>query len=300
MVLSENIQETLERLSDTDPLLSVSMANDTTGCSDQADQAFLPSASAVGDKVIVSVKVIDLETSKILRTIKVQGSDNTISSFNDLMLSTWRAIEGGLAPESWIWRNGVGFCDRLKSIISERESSSCAGVGETFKLMGDEATGNRFIDNCQKTWRRNQMEPVCRFQCVGGKPTELTLYKRLDATSVIEEPRSSSEQRAFVERLKRSYGLTDEELAKFDIKTIYPDQDLKDPQTVFDSAARDIQACLPALHMGALESGAVDHSNADDGSKNISFSNDHIKLILELYRWSSDGTRWNFLSLHFN
>ncbi|MER8650946.1 hypothetical protein [Mesorhizobium sp. M0586] len=296
LVLSEQVQQTLEQLSDSDPLMSLAMANDTTECANQVDQAFLPSVSVLGDKVVIAIKIVDVRTTQVLRIIRVQGSDRTIDSFDQLMLFTWRKIEDGLAPESWIWRNGIGYCDRLKYIISEVGTSSCKeGTDDRFSLMEDGRTGNSFIDNCQQTWRRNQMEPVCMFQCVGGRPTDVSLYKRLDGNSVIEQPRSSSEQRAFVETLMRKYGFSEEELAKFNIKSIYPDQELKDPETIFTSAIRDIQACLPAWKNGIVASGA-DQKN---DSKNIMFYNEDKRLILKLSAFSSDNTRWNFVTLTF-
>lgn len=295
LVFSESVQQALEQISNSDSLISVAMANDTTECAHQADQAFLPSVSVLGDKVVVTVKIVDIRTSKILRILKVQGSEKTVDSFNKLISFTWRQIEEGLAPESWVWRHGVGYCEQLKSIISDAGSASCKeGSADTFSLMGDERTGNSFIDNCQQTWRRNQMEPVCMFQCVASTPTNVYLYKRLNAYSVIDQRRSSSEQRAFVEKLKKNYGYTEQELAKFNIREIYPDKELKDPETIFTSATRDIHECLSSWKMGSVTS----DSPEGNGSKSVTFSNGKQILQLELHRVLNGDTLWNSITLN--
>src|SRR5262249_16780216 len=147
-------------------------------------------------------------------------------------------------------------------------------------------TNNDFLDNCQSTWRRNQMEPVCMFTCTAGQVTDLSLHKRLEATSLTGAPRSASEQRAFIDKLKTGFGFTNQELAAVNIKPNYPGDDLTDPDTVFTSTARDINACLASWSVGKVAGGDVQGENSDLGSKTITFINGTRRLILELERWS--------------
>jgi hypothetical protein len=298
LVSSESDQRAMANLADSDPILAIAMANEARNCTDQAELAILPSAAYVGDSVITSTRVVDVASGKLLRTPTAEGPFRTLAELKNLLRRTWREIEQGLSPESWIWRDGVGFCNRLKYVTDNYQKASCAG-DETFKLMSDQRTGNAFVDNCQYAWRRNQMEPVCMFRCDAGRIKELFLYKRLDGKSLTGTPRSASQQREFIERLKKSYGYTDEQLASVNIKLIYPGEDLTDPEDVFHTAMNDIQACLPSWTAGSILAGSVDGTGADQGAKNVTFSSGTGKLTLDLLRSSPDNrVQWNFLSLY--
>jgi hypothetical protein len=297
VVFSENNLQAIEKLADADQLISIAMTNDTVDCDNRAEEAFLPSATALGDAVVVNIRIVDVSSSKVLRVVQVQGQIGSPKELDKLMMRTWREIEQGLTPESWIWRNGVGYCDKLKSLLANAPAASCTG-DETMRLMEDKKANNDFVDSCQSTWRRNQIEPVCMFTCTAGQVTDLSLYKRLEATSLTSAPRSASEQRAFVDKLKTRFGYTDQELAAVNIKPNYPGDDLTDPDTVFTSTARDINACLTSWSVGKIASGDAQGKNSDQGSKTITFSNGTRRLILELERWSDGETRWNFVTAY--
>jgi hypothetical protein len=297
LVSTENDQQVLARLADADPLMSIAMANDTAACADRAEEALIPSAAEVGGIVVVNVRVVDLSSSRVLRVAEAQGPFRSVTDLGDLLTSTWRAVEGGLAPESWIWRQGIGFRDKLRYFVSNARTALCTG-DETFRLMEDHKSGNNFIDTCQSTWRRNEMEPVCIFTCTGGRVTDLSLYKRLEGASLSSARRSASEQRAFINMLKSHYRLTDTELARMNIKAIYPEEDLTDPATVFNSASRDIHACMPSWSVGQVQNGAMNGGDADQGAQHITFQTTTQRLILELDGWSDGQVRWNFVSAY--
>ncbi|HEV7879629.1 hypothetical protein [Bradyrhizobium sp.] len=294
VVLSENNLQAMEKLADADQLMSISMTNDTIDCNRRAEEAFLPTAAAIGDAVVINVRIVDVSSGKLLRGFQVQGGMGAPQELDTLITMVWRGIEQGLAPEAWVWRGGVGYCEKLNALLADAPSASCTS-DEGMRLMQDQKTNNNFIDNCQSIWRRNQMEPVCMFTCSQGRVTDLRLYKRLQATSLTSAPRSASEQRAFINRLKTNFGYTDEKLAAVNIKPIYPDEDLSDPETIFNSAARDISACLTSWRVGKVVSGNVEGVHSDQGSKNVTFSNGNRKVILDLDRWSDGQVRWNYI-----
>jgi hypothetical protein len=298
IVFSESDLQAMQNLADADQLTAIAMTNDTNDCDNRAEQAVLPAATALGDDIIVNVRLVDVSSNRLLRQAQVQGRIGSPQELDSLMTRTWRGIEQGLAPESRVWRNGVGYCDKLKSVLANASAASCTG-DETLQLMEDKKTNNSFVDTCQSAWRRNQGEPVCMFTCAAGQVTGLSLYKRLDATPLTIAPRSTSEQRAFIDKLKTRFGFTDGELAAVNIMPNYPDEDLADPEAVFTSTARDIGACLASWSTGKIAGGDVQGRNSDQGSKTITFSNGTSTLILELERWADADTRWNFVTAYF-
>jgi hypothetical protein len=297
VVLSENDKEGLAKIGDADPLTSIAMINDTTECSGQAEEAFLPTADLIGQTVLVTVRIIDISTSKTLRIVRSQGSIDSLSDLNLLMTSSWRGIEGGLAPESKVWRDGIGYCDKLKYVLQYGDVAKCTG-DETLYLMSDRKTGNQFFDVCQSTWRKNEMEPVCLFECQGRQPKNLQLYARLKDSQLFDRARSASEQRVFIDKLQHDYGYTEKRLDVLNIKPIYPEEDLDDPDTIFETALRDIRSCIANWTTAGEVAGDIAGSNADHGSKNVTFTNGQRTFVLELNRWSDGKTLWSFLNAY--
>lgn len=297
VVFSENDAQQLQALADADPLTAVMFATDTTHCSDRAEQIILPSAAAIGQSIAIQLRVIDVETQAVLKTVTVNGDMSTLEGLDLALRAAWRGVEGGLAPESWIWRDGVGFCNKLRKFVNDMPTAQCRG-DEWSPLMFDVATGVPEIDSCQATWRRNDMEPTCLFECQNGQVTNLSLYHRLDATGLVDDPRSASEQRAFIERLKTNFGYTDEDLAKYNILLTYPGRDLTEPETVFQATLRDLQSCLSEWSMGEIEAGSIDGQNAEYGSKHVSFRSGQASLTVEVLRWASEDVLWSYLSAY--
>lgn len=138
----------------------------------------------------------DLRSQVAKRKGTVKVISTRADAVTDLSVKTWRAVEGGDYPEASIWRQGIGYCEKLLSVSQNLPSYECKDSESHFGFDKPNQYDGA-ISECLSLWHKSPasqgMENSCQWTCpsIGANPRKVSLYFRANAEVVSGGKRST-------------------------------------------------------------------------------------------------------------